>query len=148
MKKILLLLFCGLVATSAVRAQDYNWGVGLRPGIVATGITVKGFIGGANALEGILSFVDGVNFYGLYERNVPLNGKGLNFYYGAGGNIGNWEKKKKDKFTVGIDGVMGIEYKVDGVPIVFGIDYKPAINLIGHDGFIWDDFGLHVRVVF
>lgn len=144
-----MLVFLAGITTTALQAQDYNWGAGVRVGGAASGIHFKGFVGGANALEAMLSFQRGVNFYGLYERNVPMNAKGLNFYYGAGGNVGNWEKKHhKDKFTVGIDGIVGIEYKIENAPIVLGVDYKPCLNFVGHTGFKWYDFGFNVRVVF
>ena len=148
MKKMILLLFTLALAATALRAQDYNWGIGIRGGAVASGVTVKANLGGANALEGIVCFARGVNIYGLYERYVPLQGKGLSFYYGGGGNIGTWKRKGEEKFTVGIDGVLGLEYKIPEVPVAFGIDYKPTLNFIGHARFEWYDFGLHVRVVF
>jgi len=149
MKKKIVLFFCAaLLAPVVLNAQDYNWGIGLRGGAVASGITVKGMIGRANALEGIVCFAHGVNIYGLYERNVPIDGKGFNFYYGGGGNIGTWKKKGKDKFTVGIDGILGLEYKIPEVPVAFGVDYKPTLNFIGHAGFKWYDFGIHARIVF
>ena len=143
-----MLLFAFILCAGAARAQDYNWGIGLRGGLRDSGITVKGVLNGSSAIEGILGFDRGTNFYLLYERYVPLNGKGFNFYYGGGGNLGEWKKHGHGKFTVGIDGVAGVEYKIDRVPIALGIDYKPCLNFIGNTGFIWYDFGLHVRVVF
>lgn len=148
MKKIFLLICLTVFTASTLKAQDYNWGVGVRGGAASAGITTKVFMDQANAIEGILSFTRGVNFYGLYERNVPLGPQGLNFYYGFGGNLGSWKKHGDDKFTVGVDGVVGVEYKINGAPIVLGADYKPCLNVAGHTGFKWYDFGLNVRVVF
>jgi len=149
MKKIFMIALLAGIATTTLKAQDYNWGVGLRGGASASGISAKVFMNRADAIEGLLSFQKGINFYALYERNVPLNAKGLNFYYGAGGNLGNWEKKNhKDKFTVGIDGVIGLEYKIENAPIVVGVDYKPCLNFAGHTGFKYYDFGFNVRVAF
>ena len=148
MKKWFLLLFLAGLTATAVQAQDYNWGVGIRGGLRDSGITVKGNIGGANMLEGILGFDRGTNVYVLYERNVPLDGKGFNFYYGVGGNMGEWKKDGHGEFTIGIDGVIGCEYKIDGAPIALGIDYKPCLNFVGNTGFQWYDFGFNVRVVF
>ena len=148
MKKIILFFFVMAMTATALRAQDYNWGVGIRGGLRDSGLSVKGSLGGGNMLEGILGFDRGTNVYLLYQRNVPLDGKGLNFYYGAGGNVGEWKKNGHGKFTMGIDGVIGSEYKIDGAPIVLGIDYKPCLNFIGNTGFQWYDFGFNVRVVF
>ena len=70
MKKFLL-VFSLLCATSAlsVKAQDYNWAIGVRGGETATGITVKHHFDPANGLEGIIDFAKGVNVYALYERH-------------------------------------------------------------------------------
>ncbi len=148
LRRIVLSLFAAVFVSLAAHAQDYNWSIGARGGAVATGLSVKGFISGASALEGIVSFVDGVNVYGLYERHLPVIGKGFSFYYGAGANLGSWKKHGKSKFTVGVDGVAGLEYKIENVPLAFGIDYKPTVNLFGHTGFKWYDFGASVRIAF
>lgn len=148
MKKTIAVLLLVFAFTSVSKAQDYNWGIGLRGGGIASGISVKGFIGGASALEGIVSFVNGVNIYGLYERHVPVIGKGFNFYYGGGANIGSWEKHGYSEFTMGVDGVVGLEYKISNVPLTIGADYKPNVNFIGHTGFGWYDFGITARVAF
>lgn len=148
MKKIILtLLFAATFAVAG--AQDYNWAVGIRGGGRATGITAKYSIDGANALEGILSFTSGVNFYGLYERHMPVISQGFSFYYGAGAHIGSWERHDKDKFTVGADVIVGLEYKIKNAPLAISVDYKPALNIIGHTGFrSMYDFGLGVKAAF
>ena len=113
MKKFLL-VFSLLCVTSAlsVKAQDYNWAIGVRGGETATGITVKHHFDPANGLEGIIDFAKGVNVYALYERHIPVITNGFHFYYGGGLNMGGWEKHSDTKFTAGIDGVIGLEYKI------------------------------------
>jgi hypothetical protein len=148
MKKLILLLTLAVLTATGAIAQDYNASVGLRGGLQDSGISVKASLGGANMLEGILGLSRGTNIYLLYERNVPLDVTGLNFYYGAGGNFGNWKEGGKGKGTLGIDGVVGCEYKIAGAPIVLGVDYKPCLNIVGHTGLNVYDFGFNVRVVF
>lgn len=93
MKKFLL-VFSLLCATSAlsVKAQDYNWAIGVRGGETATGITVKHHFDPANGLEGIIDFAKGVNVYALYERHIPVITNGFHFYYGGGLNMGGLGK--------------------------------------------------------
>lgn len=148
MRKIFVAVLFVFIGTASVHAQNYNWGVGIRGGAVATGISFKGFVGGASALEGIVSFVDGVNFYGLYERHVPLIGRGFLLYYGFGANAGSWKRHGDHKFTVGADAVLGLEYKIRNVPLTIGADYKPCLNFIGHTKFKWYDFGFTLRTAF
>ena len=149
MKRIIAAIALVFAIGATASAQDYNWGIGIRGGGVANGLTVKGFLDGANALEGMVSFVDGVNIYALYERHVPVIQDGFRFYYGAGGNVGSWREDGDDKFTIGLDGIIGLEYQMPRAPIAFALDYKPNINITGASGFKgWYDVGLGIRVTF
>ena len=112
MKKFLIILFV-LVGVSSIRAhaQDYNWAIGVRGGVTATGLSVKYNFDPANSIEALVDFVQGVNVYALYERNIPVITSGFHFYYGGGVNLGGWEKHGDTKFTAGINGIVGLEYK-------------------------------------
>ena len=122
MKKFLL-VFSLLCATSAlsVKAQDYNWAIGVRGGETATGITVKHHFDPANGLEGIIDFAKGVNVYALYERHIPVITNGFH---------------------------LGLEYKIPKIPLAVSVDYKPCLNFAGYTGFRALDFGLGVKVAF
>ena len=146
MKKIISLLFFTLLFTG-VKAQGYEWGVGLRGGY-SYGLTAKYNLNAANSLEGILAFNKGVHFTGLYQFNMPVINEGFRFYYGFGGNIGSWKNNDKSKFTVGIDGIVGLEYKLKRLPLLLSIDYKPCLNLIGHSKFLAADFAFSARFTF
>ena len=149
MKKILLCLVFAFAGLASAKAQNYNWGIGVRGGVECTGISVKYNFDPANTIEGLVALIPrNVNFVALYERNIPVIAEGFNFYYGAGANIGSWRRHGKDKFTFGIDGVVGLEYKIKPIPLALAIDYKPFWNMIGHSRFIADDFGFSIRVVF
>ena len=77
MKKIILfsaVLFC---ISSVALSQDgagYSTAIGVRLGpsvpAIKSGITIKHFLGN-NAIEGIISFGDGVGICGLYEIHKP-----------------------------------------------------------------------------
>ncbi|MCC8087843.1 MAG: hypothetical protein LIO79_01015 [Rikenellaceae bacterium] len=149
MKKFILLLIIAVGTASLSRAQDYNWSIGLRGGGVSSGVTAKVSIDGYNAIEAMVSFTHGTNVYVLYERHMPIISDGFSFYYGAGGNIGSWKRHGKKKFTVGIDGILGLDYKIKNVPLALFVDYKPGLNIAGHAGFRgWYDFGGGVRLAF
>lgn len=65
------------------------------------------------------------------------NYNNFHLYYGIGGSIGLWDdyrdNKYKDElgFRAGVDGILGLEFKIPNVPITLSVDYKPYINLIG-----------------
>ncbi len=149
MKKILIicaiLLFAG---ASRLQAQDYNWAIGVRGGVTATGISVKYNFDPANSIEGWMDFVQGFNFYGLYERNIPVITTGFHFYYGGGVNLGGWKEHDNYPFTMGINGIVGLEYKIQSIPLAFSVDYKPNLNFCGKTGFHALDFGLGIKVAF
>lgn len=148
MKKIIVVLFIlSLTGVSRVSAQNYNWAIGVRGGVTASGITVRHNFDPANSIEGMIDFAKGFNLYALYERNIPVIAHGFNFYYGAGANIGSWGHSD-GKFTMGINGIVGLEYKIASIPLAFSVDYKPNLNFIGKTGFHAADFGLGIKVAF
>lgn len=149
MKKILFVLIAlSVFGVTRSQAQDYNWAIGVRGGFYASGVTVKYNFDPTNTIEAIVAFDRGVNVFGLYERNIPVITQGFNFFYGAGVNLGSWRKSSENKFTAGIDGIAGLEYKIQSIPLAFSIDYKPNLNFAGHTGFHGLDFGLSMRVTF
>ncbi|HET8860168.1 hypothetical protein [Marivirga sp.] len=137
--KLFILLF-GLVGISSAFSQDYKSAIGVRGGF-PTAITGKHFINKTDALEGLLSgYGGGFEFTGLYEKHanafdIPY----LNWYYGAGFHIGFFDdtinrpnyylENRGTGFTVGADGILGLEYTLTEIPFVIGIDFKPAIDL-------------------
>ena len=74
-------------------------------------------------------------------------GEGFEFYYGAGANLGSWDYDDGE-FTFGVNGIIGLEYKIREFPLAFSLDYKPNLNVIGKTGFHAADFGLGIRVAF
>lgn len=147
-KKGFVLLFILVIAAfSQGKAQNYNWAIGVRGGVTASGITVRHNFDPSNSIEAIIDFAQGFNLYALYERNIPVIEEGFNFYYGAGANIGAWDHHHSE-FAFGIDGVIGLEYKLPTIPLAFSLDYKPNLNLIEKTKFHALDFGLGVKVTF
>lgn len=139
-----------MLFTTAAHAQNYNWAIGIRASPQTSGITAKINFNPTNAIEAILDLTDGVNAYAIAQWNIPVIAQGFNFYYGAGAHAGEWKKHQKHKFTFGFDAMLGLEYKIPNVPLMFAIDYKPAVNLIGQTSplFIADDLALSMRVCF
>lgn len=146
MKKLILLAAFAVASLTAVSAQDYNWGVGVRLGGEMGGASVKYKFNSVNALEGILAtpWKNGFMLTALYERYIPVIGKGFHFYYGAGAHVGSWAKK----FALGVDGIVGLEYKLSNVPLAFSLDYKPNFNIVQKSKFYLADLALGIRVTF
>jgi hypothetical protein len=146
MKKILfscipLLLF--LLISKRSNAQDYTTAVGLKFGGYENGPSIKFFPNNAVALEGVLGFRShGVVITGLYEIHQQAFGvAGLKFYYGAGAHIGSEgagvyqtfgggnETYNTAHVLFGVDGVLGLEYKIPQAPIAISLDLNPRAEL-------------------
>ncbi len=158
MKKTALILgFAALLSLSAA-AQQYDKAIGIRGGLF-NGVTYKQAISSNTYLEGIASFRwNGFMVTGLYEITKPIdsNAPGLDWYYGFGAHVGfyddnengPWDEGDFDGPMIGADGILGMEYTFGEVPVNLSLDWKPAINLFGYDGFWSDNVALSIRYTF
>jgi len=129
----LLLVFMGLLPAAA---QRYKTAAGIRIGSEDFGFSVQQKILEKTTVEGMLMFSpDEVTATVLGERHFPMLGQRLNYYVGGGVHGGHL----KDYGTIyGLDAIGGIEYKVNGLPILISGDIKPALHLRHED---WLGFG-------
>lgn len=147
---------------SALQAQNYKTGIGIRFGGLTNGLSIKHFTSSTVALEGLLSTANGGFFFtGLYEKHANVgNDAGLKLVYGIGGHVGffnengyyNYNKKRYYNrgvraTVVGFDAILGLEYKFQNAPLSIGIDVKPFID-INNGAYIYADGGLSIRYVF
>lgn len=157
MKKRIVLLTALIFAVTFTFAQDYKTGVGLRGGL-SNGVTLKHFLSENTAAEAIFSTRwRGFDLTGLYEihNQDAFDVDRLNWYYGIGGHIGfwngtyvTWATDNADYMVIGIDGILGIEYNFEEIPINISADWKPAFNIIGTTGFWGDGGALSIRYIF
>ena len=159
MKKILILAILSL-SCLGVRAQDYNWAIGVRCGGNDSGVTIKHILSDYNALELTYNFqyprdrmLRASVLSLLYEWNQPVFDDGFLFYYGFGAHIGAATMSKEDSdnygsMVLGAAGVVGLEYQLYSAPIAFSLDYRPFINVLPQvRGFI-GNVGLGIKFVF
>ena len=155
MRKILLTSILFIALTVALNAQDYRTSVGLRAGL-PYGLTIKHFMSEQNAFEGILaSRWGGFVATGLYE-NEHWTGEypGLNWFWGVGTHLGFWDNTPYYSTTtnmnaiIGADGILGLEYTFDEIPLNLSLDLLPSINLIGTTGWNGINSALSIRYVF
>lgn len=143
-------------------SKNYNTAIGLRMG-GTSGLTIKQFVGGNSALEGILGvWHHGLSATLLYENHAGTGLSGLNWYYGAGGhaafNTGHtlhyYGHERYDHFRdgevgLGIDGIIGLEYKIPPIPLAISLDMKPFVEFTS-GGHVWMslDPALGVKLAF
>ncbi len=148
----------------ATDGDSYNTAIGLRAG-ETSGLTIKHFISNRTAIEGILGvWHHGFNATILFEQHQSaFSVSGLNWYYGGGGHVSVvnrnrvWYNYRGDRYVryydqnlaLGIDGIIGIEYKIPKAPFSVSLDVKPYIEVISN-GNIWTglDPGFGIKVTF
>ena len=140
-------------------AQSYNTAIGGRVGGQTSGLTIRQFTNSNTALEGIVSF--GHKSFlvtGLYEKFVSIgNSPGFSWFYGIGGHVGffgpdsyyynNGRVYDRNTTVVGLDGILGLDYKIRNAPINIGIDIKPFVDFDNGANFIGDG-AINLRFVF
>ncbi len=116
------------------------------------GISFKTFLTQQNALEVIGYFYkNGVRFTGLYEIHGNIDGApGLKWYVGPGVHVGFYDKKyyDGDRAIVGIDGVLGLDYKINKAPLNISLDWQPSFEFADGRGFYGGWGGLGIRYTF
>ena len=155
MKKIIVLIVLGLFFIKPGSAQDYNTGIGGRGGVF-NGLTFKQFISSYDAFEvvGAIHY-GGLFISGMYQRHTnAFDVPGLNWYYGAGAFVGFYSDNRHPSWTgegshtgFGVNGVVGLEYKIDEIPISIGVDIIPALDIFDVTRF-WVGGGITIRYVF
>lgn len=145
-------------ASAQAKGSSYKTALGVKfyPG---AGITLKHFVKSNAALEGIAYFWrDGMRITGLYEFHGNISGApGLKWYVGPGAHVGFWNNRywRNSRYPdynggalVGIDGVLGLDYKFKGAPINMSIDWQPSYEFGTYGGFYGNWGGLAIRYTF
>jgi hypothetical protein len=153
------LLIAALFFSLAVQAQNkstnsssYKTALGVKVWD-GGGVTFKHFLQENRAMEFVGYFSsDGFRLVGLYEIHGDINGApGLKWYVGPGAHLGFYDYYNNnnhiDGVYIGIDGVLGLDYKFRGAPINISLDWQPTFEFGEHLGFSsWG--GLGIRYTF
>jgi hypothetical protein len=153
MKKAILISCIALTFAFAGNAQSmghtYTNALGVKV-LDGGGITFKHFMQDDKAIEGIMYFWDrGTRITGLYEIYGNIEGAaGLKWYIGPGAHIGFYNTDYGGGSFGGIDGVLGLDYKINNAPINLSLDWQPSFEFGTGRGFYGGWGGLGVRYTF
>jgi len=141
---------------------SYSSAIGLRVG-ETSGLTIKHFINGSShAVEVIVGASPySVGITGLYEKYVSTGVKGLNWYFGGGAHANMNSPRRVYYYNenryyyyrnypgIGIDGILGIEYKLAKIPFAISLDAKPFLEINNSPNiFLALDPGLGIKYTF
>ena len=146
---------------------QYKTAIGLRAG-ETSGLTIKRFTGASTAIEGIVGLWPyAFSVTGLFERYVPTEIGGLRWYYGGGAHFAfnsggfyynyyyyDYPDSRRYYYHVGetgigLDGMIGLEFKIPKIPIAVSLDLKPyfEITSLGR-AYGSPDPGFGIKVIF
>ena len=141
-KLLLVVLTCCFLATAQAQlngpaGSGYNQAIGVKfPGGLS--LTYKKFVTDTHSIEGLLtSFNNGFRVAGMYEFNFYSFSSvdGLAWFVGPGAHIGFWRdsigKQYSNQADLGLDGIIGLDYKFKDIPIAVSIDWQPSLTLMG-----------------
>jgi hypothetical protein len=146
------------------RTGEYKNAFGVRAG-GTSGLTYKHIFDTGNAIEGIIGiWPNAYGLTGLFSKHVSTTVEGLKWYYGGGAHITNeidrttyydratdsyYYRNRDIGFGIGVDGVVGLDYKIPVVPLAVSIDVKPFVQFNNNRSAIFDlDPGLGLKLAF
>ena len=135
------------VCTSEVHAQYYLNSAGVRIG-GSYGLTYKKFFNEQQAVEFLIGGRNGgMHLTTTFQFNKALSlskNEVFFLYFGGGGHIGfqdystkvldsntGFQYQNQTYFSMGIDAIVGVEYRFLTAPITIGLDIKPYFSFIG-----------------
>ncbi len=138
--------------TMATGGPEYQRALGVK--ISAGGaVSYKQFVANTKALEAqAMFFREGIRLIALYEFHFyNIQGvDGLAWYVGPGVHVGFYRPRDKSYNTsadLGIDGVIGLDYKIKNIPINLSLDWQPSYSIFGNAGLLPQFGGLAIRYV-
>lgn len=158
LKPLALFAFFFVFFCSNQAIAQYNTGIGLRMG-TGNGLSVKYFATQNGAVEALAyTRWKGLILAALYEVHFDISEvRGLQWFAGGGAHFGTWNAgnhnlprvaPRESMTTFGLDGILGLDYKIYNAPINLSLDWKPAVNFNQSAGFWWDELALSFRFAF
>jgi hypothetical protein len=142
MRKIVFI--ASLLISAFSFSQSYETAIGLKGGYPSLGgLNLKKMLSSSTAAEFSIGGYDGgLVLSGLFEIQKPLpETAGLFWYLGFGPTFGS----SNNSLLLTANGVLGVDYKFQDLPLNIAIDTGPVMQLIGKKNlFSWGG-GLAVR---
>ncbi|MFM6969784.1 MAG: hypothetical protein ACKOWZ_05235 [Sediminibacterium sp.] len=130
----------------------YKKAIGVK--MYPSAISYKSFMTNSKAIEVLGYFtLDGFRTTVMIEKYSPFAATDqLSWYIGYGGHLGVWsEEWKKNNpnhnagLALGVDGILGLDYKIKNAPLNLSLDWQPSFNFVGASYFESGWAGLGIR---
>jgi hypothetical protein len=152
MKNLLYLSVVLLLTTTCFSQKNrgtYDWGVGVKYRPAA--VSIKKYTSQGDAMEMLLSKYDeGYRATLLLELSPNVDPKKtIRYVLGPGLHVGYREKKyvaRNDHNPVlGVDFILGVEWKLPKIPFSIQVDYQPSFDIVGYNNAYKDWGGATIR---
>jgi len=149
MRKFFVLLLLTLTISLAGFTQRKGMGIGYTTAIGAkfypAAFTIKQKIDRNIMVEGLMYFWNGARVTGLIEWHHNIDGlPGLRWYLGPGAHL-QFNEKGNNYF--GVDGVVGLDWKIKNTPLNISLDWQPSFDFTNNNNFKGEFGGLGIRYV-
>lgn len=131
--------------------QGGNFGLGVGTSYGLTGLSLKYFMSDSQAVQGTAGVGFGGNYIGAtldYLLEIPefVQSDVLNIgpSIGLGGALG----LSDSSIALGINGVAGLEFMLNPIPIDFVVEWRPGLRIIPNPDLALLGFAAHVRYYF
>jgi len=145
-KRFLITVLAVITVPLCLRGQPYEHAAGIRAGYTS-GITYKGFL---RYSMSAFQLDAGYNRRGLHLSAQyqfhwePFRNKRWMVCSGGGIFSGEWD----DELSAGLMATVGMEFVMRDLPLNFGLDWRPQLNLYRNRGIDLLDLGLSIRYRF
>lgn len=145
------ILLCVINITQAQikkRSDYYRTSVGGK--FYPSGITIKQEVAKHQLFEAVFYFFEGARITGLYEFHRRFkNSNSFRWYFGPGFHVqfNDNEASNNGYNYVGLDAVLGIDWKIKNAPLNVSLDWQPSFDFINRDNFKGGFGGLSIRYV-
>ncbi len=146
---LFLLAYSGIASAQKIKQPkpSYKTAVGVKFSPLA--VSIKSMSGKKKAFEFLGYFNHGFRLTVLAEYYGNINeDKNFKWYIGGGGHVGFASKAYGGDAKLGIDGVIGLDYKFKGLPLNLSIDWQPSYGFGDDENFTANWGGIGVRYCF
>ena len=134
MRKIRFILsFLFVASVLSCSGQKYITATGARIGSNHLGLSLQQRVLKQTTIESIITMNSSeARLTALLEQHQKILGRRLNIYLGVGAHVG---AKNKIGTLYGVDGILGLEYKMMLSRLNLSFDFQPAYHINSEDGF-------------
>lgn len=146
---LFLLSLYGVVSAQKAKPPKpaYKTAVGVK--FSPFGVSIKSMSGKKKAFEFLGYFDHGFRLTALVEYHGNISSEGnFKWYIGGGGHVGFDNKANGGDAKLGLDGVIGLDYKFMRMPLNISLDWQPSFGFGDDKTFTANWGGIGLRYCF